>query len=976
MNLETFLDRVVAPGNWLAICYKSPNWPTIIQRFFPRDEPDRAARRLRWFSSKSSDTYFAMASFNEAEPHPNNPRNYRGKRTKENADRVKTFWADADIKRPNDNKDPSLVFVDDMEVIAWVKGFCAATGLLLPNIWIKSGYGVHLYWSFEDALDTDTWKGYAEALKTAIVAHGFKGDAKVTSNAVCILRPPETVNYKDPSAAAHVYELYPNRLTQDDYPNDTLLPLIEALPGYQQTTSFTLGTTSGSGRRVKTGGLAAARAGVSAAPRDFSVIASNCAQVRQSLDVGGDGDQRNLWLAWITLATFCENGRGWAHTMSQGDPRYTQAETDKEYTQVEVDRGIKHFGPPLCATINIERPGVCQGCPHFSNPTITTPFHVGLVTVTGDGNDLPYHWQRSNGWIEREVDDGKTKTWRRCLEGDITEPVLDYIDGIYRLTMVYTPPNNPPRPLCIDNAELNIRTAKTILCSRGMHCSDDQAPHICRLLMSWIEKLQRECRVRSHPMPSFGWYRDAGNYLGFSTGGVCYLAGGGEADAPGADRILISRYSPIGDLTKWQDAAAYIAADCPELHTIIAVAFGAPLMRLQGGSAAILSFVAKSGSGKSAATHAGQSVWADPVAATFSVDDTENYKGKATAEIRSLPVYWDEAKVDDELKKFVAHIHKFTQGRDKGRLTQDTSVRESGDWATIYAISTNDSIRDLVASVSGDIDATVLRVLEVRINRKPLLYDPQADGIVSSLRDNRGVAGAVYARHIADNVASIQQRMEAIKTWLNTKLVPNNDERFYVAVATACIMGAKLAKDLGLIDLDVKGVMRVLMDAIQTSREVRSELAPANFEDRLVGQLDQFLTAYGHERVVTDVMRSPGAGSRPRIHIMPIAQPKEGLGIAYHIAAEDKIIRINSKVWRAYWNLKRLSPTELQSQMTSRWGVPYGATRGLGFGTAHQAAKAYVFSLDLAHPDLSYILEPWEATSGSARTASKIVPIR
>lgn len=971
MNLEQFLDRVIAPGPWLAIAYKDPtaNWHGLAHKFFPRAETSKAAGSLRWCVRQRWDTWYAPASFHHAEVNARGNKNV-GKRNRDNAEQIKSFWADADIKAPHDNKDPAKVFISEAEVVMWATAFTKATGIPRPNIWVKSGYGLHLYWSFEDALDVPTWRAHAEALKAALIANNFKGDVNVVADAVRILRPPETKNFKVPAQPVDVYEFVPAKLTQPDYPNSLLLPLIDKLPGYAPA-SKTFGTT-GSG---SSSSLNAARAGLSSRPRDFTAMAANCEQVAQSLALGGLGDSRDFWWHLINLASFCEDGRDWAHKLGENDPRYIPADTDAQYDLALADRKLQK-GAPLCTTLDplSKRPGVCQQCPHWTNPAIKSPFSVGLQTLNpSDPDELPMKWRRDGGWIEHDESDEKKINWVRVIEGNVTEPILDRIDAKLRLTFTYVPPNNPPHTLCVDTVELDQRSAKSILSGRGMFVSDARAPATNRLLMSWIEKLQRECRVRSQPMPSFGWYKDESTYLGFASGGVCYTTGGGEEQAPGADPLLLRRYAPQGTLAAWRQAAEFIGGTSPELHVMIAVAFGAPLMELQGGAGAVLSFVGASGVGKTAATRAGQAVWAEPYTSVLSVDDTSTYKALAIGQVRQLPIYWDEAKADDEINKLIKEIHTFTQGRDKGRGTADVKMRTPGEWLTIYSISTNDSIRDLITSHHGDTEATLLRLLEIRVANKRT-YDVRADMIESSLKTNRGEAGRIYARYIADHTTEIKAKLANKKQKLDVLLKPSNDERFYVTTIAAIITGAELARDLGIIDLDLRGIVNVLVDAVKKSRHMRREETPVDPRERLGSYLDAYVTAYQQECVVTEYMKRPGPGAKPRIVYQPPYAPKDGLGIAYHISVADKQLRINQLVWRRFWNQRVISPSELHQRASERWGVPHAPERGLGFGTPFQT-RAYAFTLSLGNDDLDYMLEPYQTTAPARVARGNVIPL-
>jgi hypothetical protein len=198
VDLPQFLDRMVAPGNFLAVAFKSDRG--LAHRFFPRADVNKAAGFLHWASDTAHmDTWYSPASYKTATLEINEKtgkQNYKGERTQANVELLKSFWFDADIKRDGDNKDPARVFASVAEVAYWAKSFSKTTGIPMPNVWVRSGYGVHLYWTFADAIDRTTWQPYADALKAALVINNAKGDVGVVGDSARILRPIGTFNYK------------------------------------------------------------------------------------------------------------------------------------------------------------------------------------------------------------------------------------------------------------------------------------------------------------------------------------------------------------------------------------------------------------------------------------------------------------------------------------------------------------------------------------------------------------------------------------------------------------------------------------------------------------------------------------------------------------------------------------------------------------------------------------------------------------
>jgi hypothetical protein len=322
LDAEQFLDRVVAPGNFLALAFKGQRG--MWHRFFPRDRVREAVGLLHWATRQGIDCWHAVASYKDAELKTEKNRQYYvGKRTQENAEQLRCFWFDADIKRAGDNKDPSRVYPDLIAAIAALKPL-KVSGFPLPNLWIRSGYGVHFYWVMEDALDRDAWTAYAEELKKLFIKHGLKGDVGVTTDSARILRPVEGVNYKDPTSPAPCYDMTPailsplllttaalDRLT-------TVVGLGGAAPNVPITQSLTKNAKSGMPRWETR-------------PRSsFQRIAESCAQVTLSLAEEGVNDARELWHSMVGLAWFCDD-RPAADAIGVKHTQYTPAGTDAEW---------------------------------------------------------------------------------------------------------------------------------------------------------------------------------------------------------------------------------------------------------------------------------------------------------------------------------------------------------------------------------------------------------------------------------------------------------------------------------------------------------------------------------------------------------------------------------------------------------------------------------------------------------------------
>ena len=930
MPLGSFLDRIVAPGNYLALAFQGKQG--LWHRFFSRDRTDFAVSYCHWASdTKKIDVWYAPASFKEITEQIDD-RSFKGRRTKENTQALKAFWMDADIKRVGDNKDPSKVFADKAELVRWVKGFSQATGIPLPNLWVCSGYGVHLYWTFADALDRLTWQPYADALKAQLVAHGAKGDLGVVGDAARILRPIGTFNYKVPTSPAPTSYL----IDQPDYANADLLPR--------------LATTGSVGRRpsaAKPTTLAAnAQAGLTAAPRDFSTIALACPQVALSLAEGGTNDGRQLWRAMLTLARFCENGRDWAHVIGQDHPDYKPDDTDAEFDLIEKEWQDKKFGATLCSTFNAERTGICATCPH--NGKITSPYALGLQAAPTDPEQLPNGYRCLNGFIERNGENG----WHRILRGEFKNPLFDFVGSEARLTFDHEVRRSngslKTTRMTFTHGELLTARPSIVLAQRGMIVQSNRSG-IPEMLMAWMDQLRDACRDRGETLPAFGWYHE-GTSNGFAVAGKFYSADGTVHEALCPPDIL-QRYPVKGSVDKWRDAAAFVIGKHPSLHVALAVSFAAPLMKYTGEVGGCVSFVGPSGVGKTSVFRAGAAVWGHPKTSIAQVDDTENYRMKILGQVNALPVFWDEARLASKegVERYLTMLLKLTQGRDKGRLGSDLNMREAGTWETIYALASNTSVTELLAQREGYKSAAMLRTLEIQLTHRFTLA-PGAGTVVASLDRNHGCAGHEYARYLATRHHQLEDFYKRVHEQMIARLKGGDpEERFHIALAACIVAGACLAQKALAVPFDIQGIIEVLVAAIRFARLDRTEVEPSG--NQQVGEvLRRFLAERADGVITTAHIKGPGAGT-PSLTRELLPAAKIDSVPCVQIAVDDKRLRLDKAAFRQWCGLKVISANQMFDLMHSRWGAT-GAERGardrghIGAG-AKWRTKSTVFVVDI-----------------------------
>lgn len=952
MDTAQFLARVVAPGNYAAIAFKGQQHG-MTQRFYPYDKLASAAGFAQWCAGQGLDSWHAVASYKLASPHAKG--HYQGQRTQDNAQALRCFWLDADIKRAGDNKAPDKAYADMTELVVWVRDFAKATGLPVPNLWVNSGYGMHLYWVLEDALPASDWRGYAEAFKAAMLANGAKGDISTTADSARILRPPGTLNFKVSGSPVPVTVL--DKLSRGDYPNDLIFQALQPYVGQVSAKISNGGSLAGSppsvfALRQQTTSSATAAAQTVPDRREhlFSEIANRCLQVKTSLANGGAGDSYPLWyLGLLSLAGFCTDGTFFAHEVSKGDPRYDPAAVDAALQQAKHEHQTKGTGAPTCAHFDGARPGICQTCPHFGK--VNSPYSLGVEDGQGDFPDL---YRRHEDRIERAVKDKDGNVgWVTVVSGAVYAPVLDRVGEDRKLTFIYERARAKSAVAVMQSAvPVDAAQAMRFFGPQGVTLYKHNAEEFGRFVVSWIEKLRDMRAERENPIPPFGWVvKKDGTYNGFAVGGTYYRPDGSEEPAPGGDPKILGWYKPKGKLDDWKAACAFVVNGRPDLQVLVAAAFAAPLVEFTGHYGFIMSAWSRdSAVGKSSALQIGTTVWADPKA-MFHLKDTANSIVYRIGHTRVTPAYWDEIQLDkDEEDKFVDTLFMLGQGKEKARLNSDSTLKESGDWKTILVTTGNRPLMDYVVKRRNDTDAGAVRLFEFLLEHPQLPLNTVAAQTIASAGTNAGNAGRVYAAWLAANATTARSLVTKIQQKLEQSLGAMQSERFFVAGMACITVGAFVAHSLGLVKFDMAGMQEFLKRAFYKLRDDRNTNLPVH-----AGYFDiervfaDFVADNAADRLVTKHFHRPG----PPQKLDVVWAPRKLQGrLAIHIGQFEQRMRIDRIVWRNWCYSRGFSPSDITLQLELRWGAKHIRTV-LGAGTDYATGKVDVIEIPLTSPELA-----------------------
>jgi hypothetical protein len=871
------------------------------------------------------DTYFALASWKQGfhdDPTGKKLKDGRIKRVLRvgsNVDALKAIWFDLDFKDG---------YADAKAVVIALQAFCRDTGMPPPAILIHTGNGIHAYWPLSEAIPVARWQGLAQSLKNAALEKGLLIDPTCTADSCRVLRPPGTVNWKDPANPKKVKVAYSRDELFDPADLETLLQ------PYQK--AVTTVSTAGGPRDAFnefTGGVG--KGAVKLPPANFETLQKHCAVAKTIADAHGKDSSEPEWVAMLQLLKFCEDADLWVHAVSDGHPGYDADATNEKWRQ----RMENTAGPTLCTTFEGYYPELCKKCPR--NGYIKTPLQVGTEETTQVGGH-PFGWRTSeNGkFTERFMvivnnEGAQEKKWIR---------VISYAFDNFRTTRSFATNQVEHRldvpgvvsDLTIPGEALgNQNKLVEHMALHGVAFRGKEAIAFKELMASWLKTLQDAKHV-AEVTEQLGWIVKDKTYEGFSAGATSFYADGRVRNdvRTAKEFAAVARYyEPNGDLEPWKRVAAFIAEqNNPTFTALVSSAFAAPILHFTGVSGGILSIVSReSGVGKSSALKASQAVWGSPTHAINAIDDTPKSVARKLGFLHNLPAYWDELRGKEAIQGFLTLAFQVTQGKEKTRLDQSASLREIHTWETMLIVASNDSIFDAMGSFSIGSDAGVARTFEVVVEPYKSASSRAEVGLLfEALNLNYGHAGRTYAQYLASNVDLVKSRVQRMRSKLGEATKERPSERFWLAMMASIIVGAQIAHECDLCHFDIRTLTGYLVDNMTRLRG-RTEQSMASSDPlEILGTYIQ-----QHQDKLLHVDKFPQArantmGYMPEI----IGGPPKSNKVIVHMARDDRRVRFARSDF-VRWLQSRGMPESLLKVMLDELGGK--ETKALlGVGTAYE----------------------------------------
>lgn len=805
-----------------------------------------------------------------------------------------------------------------------------------PTIVIDSGNGFHLYWVLEAPITPKEWKPIAAKFKAALRIAELHADSKVTADIARILRPPETWNVKDANdhKPCNVLKYYPRSVY-------TVERLCLLLPAAAPTDNIEQAQpqqpSDATAKLAALGSVDDLISGTNTTPFLRLDDAGKQRVAGEMLDLISKPEYFDDYTKWVNVGKALKDAsemcsaqdanKEWMDiwdTWSQQSKKY---ETDKLVEKWAALDGLNdiHFGTLVyyAKQEGFVFPNAVQQVA-YPPGYIATDF--GTIRQAGKGEEhasFVFAAHLHNPQICYDPEYGNL--WR----SDVVNPVTKERTTLETTVVAMNCGGPGGLPAHLGKANISITNSK-------------QLKEAATFVRAFMDQVASQRGRTERAVKRFGWGEQNGT-TAFCAGDRIFWADGTETLSNVPDAELRELYTPRGSLAEWQKMAqAILNQERQEVNFVLATPFAAPLIPFTAVNGVVVSIISRdSGTGKTTALRAAQSVWGRPQGGINALDDTVNAVTRRLEILQNLPAYWDELRMREQVDEFIKLIFQLSQGKGKSRMNSAAVLQRTGTWSTLIGVAGNEPLVSIVNQKVGATDAGALRLLEIEI--PPL----RTNGVARHLRAFNGLerhygqAGVTYASWLAQNASEAEDLTANALAKLDAKLHAANSERFWLACIACVYAGAFIAtRRIQVVNFDLRALAGFL---VKIFLDMRAKLAPKSELNDATSMLRDFINAKSANCLRTNAINLPSSkpGRPPPLALRAPSMPASIRHPLAYQTADDGMVVINLIELRKWlFADRKVTLDVLMPTFTNKMGLQQVDNVIMGAGSPSPSAGA------------------------------------
>lgn len=901
------------------------------------------------FLTNKSEIVEAVKSLNSVEG--NNvyftPGVYEGKRrVQKECLQVRALFLDIDCK----GRDKKNNYENKKEGLEETLKFIEAAGLPDATI-VDSGYGLHFYWPFTEAVSSDEWSLVAKRFKSLCSAHGLIFDPVVPADSARLMRCPDTNNKKRKSKVLTEGEAHPFA-TLKQIVEDSL----EAVGISTQEATPLEGFIRAEIDEATKAFLEGKRGDFETSFKKILKMGSQgCLQLTEAF-INQETTEEPLWRAALSVAHACTDGQKAIHWISSKHPEYTPEATEKKAAETK--------GPYGCKAFESVNPKGCEGC--VNRGVIDNPIklHKELKPPEPQGTrprdpfppELFPFFRGPDAGIYKRVQGKKGK------KGEPDEPDEDVLIFPFDLevTKRYLTrdigevvdieihlPNDAMRSMQL---QLSRMASKELfqkdLGGLGVTATPSNWMYLMEYTRKWAEYLQKTTAAKML-RSQLGWSSDLSS---FAHGGVEYFRDGTSSPMPvtSVTREVSRLQNSKGTLDTWKHAFQYFNEPGFELHAFVALAgFGSPLAKISPGHGAVINaFSSRSGTGKTISMFGALSLWGEPQG-LFIKEGTANGRLQRVAVTNSIPFGMDETTnmPDYEMSEL---IYSLQIGKSKVRMSSNANVERANfdPFACITIMTGNSNVYVKLNDHRKGAQGEMARILQFEIKRPPGMPQMIKHPVLDLLNHNYGWAGPKFIQHVVREMPEVKDRLAARMSQFEKDFNADPKFRFYGGIFADIYAGADIATELKLINFDLPRIYDQSLEALQGVSKITDSIVKKSYDI-----LQDFINENYNGILSVDSKADGRSGN----DFLPGRTPMGNKGLLIRHEHDKNVIYILKSAMDAYLDKNNHTIKEFEDNL-GKADIFKGVKRmqmAKGWRNGPQLlANAYMFNFKLEEDDL------------------------
>jgi len=855
---KTFLETVLPSfGTYVIVGIKDK---TVVQQKYA-ENLDKVYEEIERFKTKPpNNIYFALSTFKAPS------------RKAVDSIYVKSFFLDLDVGKQKNS------YATKNEAFVALDKFLNTTKLPEPTI-IDSGNGLHVYWILKEQIEIAKWKVYAEAFKKLCVDHSLIIDPAVPADAARVLRVPYTLNYNVKTDEEPVKVDILNEINTFD-----LEEITSVFDAVAEPTAFDLS-------QVKKGIDDETRKMLGLDNYEFvfekiavdSLTRQGCNQIKWILQNVASCPEP-LWKAGLSVAIRCVDGDTAIHTMSEGYSGYNAAETEKKANDC-----LQAKWAYSCEKFEGENPGGCEGCAFKGK--IPSPTHIGkrLRFAQPRIDDAPIGDSSSPAEETHESVSAPKFPKEFLTFPDALHPFMRPVGG----GVYYQPAGKPrkdgtvsqesPFPLLLqdfvpvkrlysqhDGEALHMRlflpkdAYREFILPMSVVCATDKfkdflfkngifvSPKFFDLmrdyLVKWAQYLLNVKKAEDMRM-QMGWTRNPDN--GSFVVGTTEITPNGRFDcsvSPGAVNI-VNELKTMGSYDIWRQSADMLNIPGFEYHAFaMFVGFGSTLIKFTPATGLVVSICGKQGAGKTAALHAGLSVFGSPEGQKIVTEEgaTAQALQQRQSTLNCLMLGIDEtSNMPPALaSKLIYSLPMNSKGKIRLQSTYNVERKTSEGSKNIVLMTTNQSNTQKMYSIKDDPGGELRRLFEIDIYKLiGKMNDELGVKIFQPFNTNYGHAGPMFIESCYE--LGLPEVVRIVEKWLarlRIEFDSDTDYTFWNGGLAAIFAAAEIAVRADIFKCDVEHVYKKILIEMKAIRATRKQ-AELDYEELVSEYVTQNLNS-------------------------------------------------------------------------------------------------------------------------------------